>query len=472
MPCKCGKIITSKKNKTIKSDDAIKIVKKGIPSCDDECPPTTCLSCPTTCKAFNLSLDLSFNYLPIGAVVPLGGEVPTFSLSLELLSPNNLRYYYRQDLYPPFYVDAGGFFSGYEFEFQQTNNSQFSACGECLRFNLTEGDIQFFSLEKTMDLLVPNRNDRKEDLDYKDALRNALLYFYLNIEKNYLNYYKGKKSCNNTSVPWEGYFRLVKKVESPTETFSEDTIDLSSLTVGNNITIKVETGKDFLPNDEIFVIASFGDFFRGTIVSYNGVTGDMEINILEIRGSNTYSFWIVNKSGIYYIPFQVVPSSAFSITQTFQTAFYKDIFLSIMDSPVNVESIFKKMCCRRYRCTREYAQSGTSYPPPFQNVDFNPFVEPESDPTNNFFRIMNMVVGLVNYLFLISEKYLLGKDIGLPKVILDQYLNENRARYYYNSYFQTLISRNKELGFNDDINVSNGSGTYIRIRGAPDNNYF
>jgi len=481
MPCNCGKIISSKKNTVISSTKALTQIKsRAVPSCDDECPPLTCLDCPTTCQEYNISVDISFNYIPLGAIVPLGGKVPTNSLSLELLTPNVLRFYYHQEDYPPFYISQFGVFMGYQFEFQQGPNTPFENCGECLRKNVNDGDLQFFSLEKTMDLLIPNIFDTRDDLDYKDNLRNDLIYFFLNIEKNYFKYYQGKKSCDNTNVPWTGYSRLIKKTETGTETFSTNSINLYTLTVGQLLSVTVETGKNFQLNDNVYFFANIDIFFSGNVLSYNPTNGNMNLEVLEIKGvnnqfpnQNTYDFWLVNTTGNYEGSYQVFLSSSIYLNQSIQTAFYKDIFLSSMNAPINVKSIFRNMCIKRYKCLREYVFSGQGfYPTPFQNTLINPFIEPTSDKTNSFFRIMNMVAGLMNFLFTLSENYLLGKETGIPNELLSQYLDKNRARYYYNSYFQTLISRNKILGFDDALNISNGSGTYIRVPGLPNNNYF
>ena len=481
MPCNCGKIISSKKNTTITSTKALtQIIPRAVASCTDDCPPLTCLDCPTTCREYNITVDLSFNYILLGAIIPLGGKKQSFSLSLELLSPNVLRYYYHQEDYPPFYVSDLGVFMGYEFEFQQGPNTLFETCGECLRENVNDGDIQFFSLEKTMDLLIPNVTDTPSELDYKDNLRNDLLFFFLNIEKNYFKYYQGKKSCDNTNVPWEGYLRLIKRVETGTETYSTNTINLYTLTIGQLLSVTVETGKNFQLNDKVYFFANIDIYFSGNVLSYNPINGNMNLEILEIKGvnnqqpdQNIYDFWFVNTTCKYEGSYQTFFSSSFFLNQSIQTAFYKDIFLSSMNNPVNVKSIFRNMCIKRYKCSRQYALSGNAYyPTPFQNTLLNPFIEPVSDKTNSFFRIMNMVAGIMNFLFTLSENYLLGKETGIPNELLSQYLDKNRARYYYNSYFQTLISRNKILGFDDALNISNGSGTYIRVPGMPDNNYF
>ena len=271
MPCKCGKVINSKKNTIVTTKQAlnnVKIVPKAVPSCDDDCPPLTCCECPTTCKEYNIGVDISYDYISLGSVIPKGGSIPTFSLSLELLSPNIFRFYYNQDKFPPYYLTDNGIFYGYEFEFQQSINATniFSKCGICLRDNLEEGDIQYFSLEKTMDLLVPNVRDSFEELEFKDNLRNRLIYFFLNIEKNYLKYYRGKKTCNNSFVPWDGYFKLLNRVEANNVSFSTNTINLYELMIGGVYTFVIEPDKNFKSNDKIFFFALINVYFEGDVI--------------------------------------------------------------------------------------------------------------------------------------------------------------------------------------------------------------
>ena len=78
----------------------------------------------------------------------------------------------------------------------------------CLRLQLTFGPIDLYSLEEIFILIVPSIDDSPELTLYKDNLRNEYFAFCLNIEKSYLYFNKGRKTCNNNFVPWESAFAI------------------------------------------------------------------------------------------------------------------------------------------------------------------------------------------------------------------------------------------------------------------------
>ncbi len=81
----------------------------------------------------------------------------------------------------------------------------------------------------------------------------------------------------------------------------------------------------------------------------------------------------------------------------------------------------------------------------------------------NFFEIINFTYSLLTFLFSTSNKLLNGLDPGLPKDFVELYFPLKRQLYYYNTYLTWIQSRNKYLGFGDDINKSNGDATNIQI---------
>lgn len=81
----------------------------------------------------------------------------------------------------------------------------------------------------------------------------------------------------------------------------------------------------------------------------------------------------------------------------------------------------------------------------------------------NFFEIINFTFSLLTFLFSTSNKLLNGLDPGLPKDFLELFFPLKRQLYYYNTYLTWIQSRNKYLGFGDDINKSNGDATNIQI---------
>jgi len=75
--------------------------------------------------------------------------------------------------------------------------------GACLRYQLVNGNIQMFGLEEIFVLLVPNIKIKDPILIKEiDNRRNEFISFCLNIEKSYLFYNEGKKTCNNIKVAW------------------------------------------------------------------------------------------------------------------------------------------------------------------------------------------------------------------------------------------------------------------------------
>ena len=75
--------------------------------------------------------------------------------------------------------------------------------GLCLRHQLVNGNIQMFGLEEIFVLLVPNITIKDPILIKEiDNRRNEFISFCLNIEKSYLFYNEGKKTCNNIKVAW------------------------------------------------------------------------------------------------------------------------------------------------------------------------------------------------------------------------------------------------------------------------------
>ena len=99
---------------------------------------------------------------------------------------------------------------------------------ECLIFQLDAGPLKIYSLEDLFIRLVPSKNDSKKDTDFKDCIRNQFIAFCLNIEKTYLFYYKGKRTCNNLIVPWEAVWGAGVPLSNPVLVFA-NTKPLNSL---------------------------------------------------------------------------------------------------------------------------------------------------------------------------------------------------------------------------------------------------
>ena len=109
------------------------------------------------------------------------------------------RYNYAR--YIPYYMRYFDPNSGYT-SYVDTLTSG-SIYGECLRIQLVAGNIQMFGLEEIFVLLVPNVTIKDPILIKEiDNRRNEFISFCLNIEKSYIFYNKGKKTCNNIKVVW------------------------------------------------------------------------------------------------------------------------------------------------------------------------------------------------------------------------------------------------------------------------------
>ena len=85
--------------------------------------------------------------------------------------------------------------------------------------------------------------------------------------------------------------------------------------------------------------------------------------------------------------------------------------------------------------------------------------------TVSFYNLIYFSYIFLNKLFSISQTLLLGKDPGIPKQFLDLFFPYKRQKYYYDLYLSWVQSRNRYLGFGDNINTSNGDGTYISVPG-------
>ena len=238
-----------------------------------------------------------------------------------------------------------------------SEKTQISAC---LIEQLNFGPLVLYSLEELFLRLVPSIKDSKKNIEFKDCIRNQFIAFALNIEKTYLYYNKGKKTCNNFIVPWEALFNInVFGSGSTEETFSYvfgDTIPLNML-------------------DQVIIYKLSVNFF------YKFFTGNTQ-------------------------------------------------------KPFNYYNIIKKAL----------------------NI---PLDTPETEV--NFYTLIYLSFKLLADLFTISQTLLLGKNPGLPTEFINLYFPPERQKYYYNYYLTWIQSRNRYFGFNNEINVSNGSGTYIPV---------
>lgn len=81
------------------------------------------------------------------------------------------------------------------------------------------------------------------------------------------------------------------------QTSSTDTIDLSSLVIGNSITLAIDIDLNYSVGQEVIVANSTTNNFVGEVQSYNKATGNLTLIIQTITGSASLSAWEVNLDG-------------------------------------------------------------------------------------------------------------------------------------------------------------------------------
>jgi len=129
---------------------------------------------------------------------------------------NTTRYSYVRlvpNYFRKYYPDCG--FKDYE----EAINGTTLPISECLRNQLIYGPIDLYSLEEIFIRIVPSINDSIELTDFKDSIRNRFIAFALNIEKSYLYFNKGQKTCNNNIVPWDAFF-LMQIIDTTTFSYT------------------------------------------------------------------------------------------------------------------------------------------------------------------------------------------------------------------------------------------------------------
>lgn len=80
----------------------------------------------------------------------------------------------------------------------------------------------------------------------------------------------------------------------------------------------------------------------------------------------------------------------------------------------------------------------------------------------NYYEMIYWTFVLMSRLFSYSGKLLNGLNPGLPQDFIALFFPFERQLYYYNYYITWIQSRDRYLGFGQNINVSNGDGTYIQ----------
>jgi hypothetical protein len=78
---------------------------------------------------------------------------------------------------------------------------------------------------------------------------------------------------------------------------SDDEINLESLGPGSIITVNTTTGLSYSPAQKVIVSNSVTDYFSGYVISYNPVTGELDISVTTSTQTSTFTGWITNLDG-------------------------------------------------------------------------------------------------------------------------------------------------------------------------------
>jgi len=75
---------------------------------------------------------------------------------------------------------------------------------------------------------------------------------------------------------------------------SNDTINLSSVVINNNLTLTTTTYLDYTAGQTVIVSAGWLKNIIGTVVSYNQTNGELIIYVLSVVGTSAFSLWDTN----------------------------------------------------------------------------------------------------------------------------------------------------------------------------------
>ena len=143
-----------------------------------------------------LSTDLSINYNYPSSTI--SGNQPLTNYQYQRYCPNYLRY-----------PDT---FSSHYFLLLLQND----ALGDCLRLQLTSGQIQVYSVNEVFVKLVPTKEDDKLTTTFKDNKRNELIKFCLDIEKTTIFYNQSRTTCAfKFSKEWDATYNIILDKADP-----------------------------------------------------------------------------------------------------------------------------------------------------------------------------------------------------------------------------------------------------------------
>ena len=114
----------------------------------------------------------------------------------------NLSQYINYRKYVPYYMRfVDPYYNFVDYNVAINSNTKY---GCCLRQQVNSSiNLELLNLDELFNVFVPSiLITNPLQIKYKDTIRNQFLSFCLNIEKTYLFYNEGKKTCNNLLVPW------------------------------------------------------------------------------------------------------------------------------------------------------------------------------------------------------------------------------------------------------------------------------
>jgi hypothetical protein len=73
-------------------------------------------------------------------------------------------------------------------------------------------------------------------------------------------------------------------------------------TAGGAFSINITTGRSYTPGQNVVVAHDVDDLIEGSIVSYDAITGLLNITVTDFTGAGSYDTWYVNLQGGYWAP--------------------------------------------------------------------------------------------------------------------------------------------------------------------------
>lgn len=136
----------------------------------------------------------------------------------------NLSQYINYRKYVPYYMRfVNPYYNFVDYNVAINSNTKY---GCCLRQQVNSSiNLELLNLDELFNVFVPSiLITNPLQIKYKDTIRNQFLSFCLNIEKTYLFYNEGIKTCNNLLVPWANLTPFCLNFYQTTENICQNSI--------------------------------------------------------------------------------------------------------------------------------------------------------------------------------------------------------------------------------------------------------